>query len=140
MSQARGLYKRLLRELSRHAKEAATIQNAQDAKRIEALQKYRLMQEKKSGGKPDPVSLISTSSPKNRRDLPLQQAEALRTQFQTGTEYDLVFGEEVLQYLIHQRTYKELLRRYNPGIDVDSEENMRKTAHRVGLQLPQDSM
>lgn len=45
-------------------------------------------------------------------------------------------AEQFLAYLRAQRTYVQLLERYNPSLDMDEEERVRLTARRVGMDLP----
>jgi len=45
-------------------------------------------------------------------------------------------AENALTFLRSQRTYKELLVRYNPLHDLTSEEHLKATANRVGLNMP----
>lgn len=45
-------------------------------------------------------------------------------------------AEQLAQYAKAQRTYTELLERYNPGMNLDEEERIRLTARRVGMELP----
>lgn len=45
--------------------------------------------------------------------------------------------KNVVHYLKNQRKYDELLTRYNPGLSGSQEENVRKSANRVGLQAPE---
>lgn len=47
-------------------------------------------------------------------------------------------AEQLIQYLKAQRTYGELLERYNPGMNMDEEERVRLTARRVGMEMPVD--
>lgn len=46
-------------------------------------------------------------------------------------------AEQLAQYARAQRTYCELLERYNPGMTMDEEEKIRLTARRVGFDLPE---
>lgn len=46
-------------------------------------------------------------------------------------------AEQLAQYAKAQRTYAELLLRYNPGMDMEEEERIRLTARRVGFDLPE---
>ncbi|CAG8182653.1 unnamed protein product [Penicillium salamii] len=46
-------------------------------------------------------------------------------------------AEQLAQYARAQRTYCELLERYNPGMSMDEEEKIRLTARRVGFDLPE---
>ena len=43
---------------------------------------------------------------------------------------------QLARYARAQRTYAQLLERYNPGIAMDEEERIRLTARRVGWELP----
>jgi ATP synthase assembly factor FMC1, mitochondrial len=59
-------------------------------------------------------------------------------------------GDDVLLFLRSQRTYKvwrsyksvdlrkTLLERYNPSVGVEQDEKVRRTARRVGLELPEE--
>ncbi|KAI0389060.1 hypothetical protein F5Y17DRAFT_156549 [Xylariaceae sp. FL0594] len=47
-------------------------------------------------------------------------------------------ADQLLQYLKAQRQYATLLERYNPGMNMDTEERVRLSARRVGLELPKD--
>lgn len=49
-------------------------------------------------------------------------------------------AEQFLNYLRAQRTYVQLIERYNPSIDMDEEERVRLTARRVGMDLPPEFM
>lgn len=46
-------------------------------------------------------------------------------------------ADQLAQYARAQRTYCELLERYNPGMSMDEEEKIRLTAKRVGFELPE---
>lgn len=39
-------------------------------------------------------------------------------------------------FLRSQRVYSELVERYNPGLTMEQNENVRRTANRVGLGVP----
>lgn len=45
-------------------------------------------------------------------------------------------AEQFVQYLKAQRVYGELLKRYNPGMDMEQEERVRLSARRVGMNMP----
>lgn len=45
-------------------------------------------------------------------------------------------ADQLAQYARAQRSYVELVERYNPGMTLDEEERIRLTARRVGLDLP----
>ncbi|KAL4075913.1 hypothetical protein J3A83DRAFT_4157304 [Scleroderma citrinum] len=48
-------------------------------------------------------------------------------------EHDM---ENILTFMKSQREYKTLLERYNPLVDLTSEERIEATARRVGLNMP----
>ncbi|KAI5963522.1 uncharacterized protein KGF55_002402 [Candida pseudojiufengensis] len=54
-----------------------------------------------------------------------------------NNSYELNNLNNVLIYLKNQREYFELLIRYNPGLIFDQQENVQKSANRVGLDVPQ---
>lgn len=44
----------------------------------------------------------------------------------------------IIKFLNSQRTYNELIERYNPGLrGVDQQDHVRQTANRVGLSIPE---
>lgn len=45
-------------------------------------------------------------------------------------------AEQFVGYLRAQRMYGILLRRYNPGMNMDEEERVRLSARRVGMEMP----
>lgn len=50
-------------------------------------------------------------------------------------------AEQLAIYLRHQRMYATLLERYNPGLAHDpmsAQENVRLTARRVGMDMPEE--
>lgn len=46
--------------------------------------------------------------------------------------------QNVVTFLQAQRTYNELIQRYNPSLTMTQEDNVRKTANMVGLSVPHD--
>ncbi|KAJ5308794.1 hypothetical protein PENANT_c013G03316 [Penicillium antarcticum] len=66
-------------------------------------------------------SVLPFSTPKTPEEITLRVQEA----------------EQLAQYARAQRSYCELLERYNPGMSMDEEEKIRLTARRVGFDLPQ---
>jgi len=51
--------------------------------------------------------------------------------------YRLFHMKNITTFLASQREYQELLERYNPGLSMEQQENITKSANRVGLQVPQ---
>ncbi|KAI5968765.1 hypothetical protein CANMA_002201 [Candida margitis] len=54
-----------------------------------------------------------------------------------NTNYELNNLNNVATYLRNQREYFDLLVRYNPGLLMDQQENVSKSANRVGLDVPE---
>lgn len=55
----------------------------------------------------------------------------------TPTPYQINNLNNIVTFLNSQRVYIELLERYNPGLTMSQEDNVRKTANRVGLSVPE---
>lgn len=53
-----------------------------------------------------------------------------------GSSQDVANLQNVLTFLKNQREYNELIERYNPGLRMSQEDNVRKSANRVGLTVP----
>ncbi|KAJ5758103.1 uncharacterized protein N7511_006797 [Penicillium nucicola] len=66
------------------------------------------------------TSALPFSTPKTPEEIAIRVQEA----------------EQLAQYARAQRSYCELLERYNPGMSMDEEEKIRLTARRVGFDLP----
>ena len=49
----------------------------------------------------------------------------------------LEFLNNMATFLRLQREYTDLLERYNPGLTMDQEDKVRRTAAKVGLQVPE---
>ena len=62
----------------------------------------------------------------------------LRESFESSNNATSSQGQEILLYLRSQRTYQTLLEYYNPSLGEDQTDRIRRTARRVGLELPQD--
>ncbi|KAJ6102029.1 hypothetical protein N7486_004456 [Penicillium sp. IBT 16267x] len=78
-----------------------------------------------------PASATSTESGSSSPPVPFSlptSAEEATLRFQEA--------EQLAKYARAQRTYVELLERYNPGMGMDEEERVRLTARRVGLDVP----
>ena len=52
-------------------------------------------------------------------------------------KYKLNNMANVVTFLNSQRVYTELLERYNPGLTMKQDDNVRRTANRVGLSVPE---
>lgn len=63
--------------------------------------------------------------------------ELIKEPKSTPTPYQLNNLNNIVTFLNSQRVYTELLERYNPGLTMTQEDNVRKTANKVGLSVPQ---
>lgn len=129
MSKSLNLYRSLYRELSKQYVAAMTIHVNGDNQRNEAKAKYEAIQKK--------------TAPKPFEKLPVPRtthydSSALREYFTNGTgdAAQIQHAEDMLLFLENQRGYKELLARYNPGVDMADQERVRLSARRVGLEVP----
>ncbi|KAF4124334.1 Complex 1 protein (LYR family) [Geosmithia morbida] len=47
-------------------------------------------------------------------------------------------AHQLATYLRSQRSYVNLIERYNPGINMEDEDRIRLTARRVGMDMPEE--
>lgn len=123
----RSLYRSLLRELPRHNHHLQQ-QSTQPAQQQQ--------QEKvRRGGR-----LLSNPTPLQKRiRTHFSPSETSTTTIEGNNkrERKIQLAQQILTYTRAQRTYVELLERYNPGwTDVDQQERVRLTARRVGMDMP----
>ncbi|KAK6463822.1 hypothetical protein DFJ63DRAFT_138175 [Scheffersomyces coipomensis] len=52
-------------------------------------------------------------------------------------KYKLNHLSNISNFLSSQRVYNELLERYNPGLTMNQEDKVKRTANHVGLQVPE---
>ncbi|KAH0612290.1 uncharacterized protein H6S33_010342 [Morchella sextelata] len=63
----------------------------------------------------------------------------LRDSFRaSGQGVDTVEAAELVRYLRAQRMYATLLERYNPSLRRETEDRVRLSARRVGLEMPRE--
>lgn len=75
----------------------------------------------------------AVSSGKKNRDVNFHLRSVVEKCRKTEGIQDL---ENALVFLRSQREHKVLLHRYNPSFDYTSEERIKATANRVGLDMP----
>lgn len=108
-SQARSLYRRLLRELP-----ARSLAN------------------------PSPLQSHIRADFSSHTPLP-STPQSLSHQLSTKPpSLRLQEAEQYIQYLKQQRVYATLIERYNPGMNMSEEDRVQKTARRVGMDLPDE--
>lgn len=54
------------------------------------------------------------------------------------SKMNLAHMSNITLFLRSQREYTELVERYNPGLGMEQEDRVKRTANRVGLQLPEN--
>ncbi len=119
MSTKPTLYKQLYKELTKQLSIANKLHNASDLKRSQALLKYRGLESS------------PTTTPKFSKSFK-NDLEILK-KFENLEESHV---NEIYQFLKQQRIYQTLLERYNPGTDFNQQDHVKRTANRVGLQIP----
>ncbi|KAF9226498.1 hypothetical protein BS17DRAFT_748277 [Gyrodon lividus] len=78
-----------------------------------------------------------SSRPRKNKEI----SASFRTLFERNCQFDesQVLRhdvENIVTFMRSQRKYKTLLERYNPLVDLTSEEHIEATARRVGLNMP----
>ncbi|KAF7719960.1 Uncharacterized protein PECH_005818 [Penicillium ucsense] len=128
-SQARTLYRALLREIPRptlstpsplhHRLRTLFRSEPQTPSTLAAPTPSHKSPSSSSIASSTPAQPFSTPSSADERALRFQEAE------------------QFARYAKAQRVYVELLERYNPGMNLEEEERIRLTARRVGFDLPE---
>lgn len=140
----RTLYKNLQHELLSISKKSNLLHHSKEVEREKALLTYKKLQ------------LIKARQPTKDIDEKLKQLETqeppaptvdnellrlLISESEDGgshmEKYHLENLDNIATFLRSQWKYSELLERYNPGLSMDQEENVRKTANMVGLLVPE---
>lgn len=141
MSLAKTAYESLHRQLLINTKAAVKKQNAQDVKKRIALLTYQRINALKDQQNSKAVEIDAqlaqlkkqTEDPESKVDPKLLEA------FQTNeSAHSIEHINDIANFLSYHRTYNELIERYNPGLSMTQEDKIRKTAHKVGFELPPD--
>lgn len=130
------LYKELQKELLHTHKKAYAARWKKDLEKTKAkltYDKLQLFRNKQSTAEVD-RKLKELGS--GKIDYPALKTEKVRELI--DSEDDLHNLQNVVTYLKNQREYTELLERYNPGLTMSQEDNVRKTANKVGLSVPEN--
>ncbi|ODQ81661.1 hypothetical protein BABINDRAFT_159923 [Babjeviella inositovora NRRL Y-12698] len=144
MSTYKTLFRQLHNELSIICAKSGKHQAEQTLKKQTALWQYKKLNLIKLGMSIKEVEEKLLQSKMDSKIIvpahPEADTHALlgRTPEQEATEYrDLQHIANITTFLQSQRVYQELLERYNPGMNMEQSDKVRKTAHRVGLELPE---
>lgn len=141
----RTLYKNLQHELLAISKKTNLLHHAKEVEREKALLTYNKLQLIKSRQPTSKIDeqlkkLESKEAPEASIDselLRLLVNESLIAEHPHMEKYELQNLDTIATFLRAQRNYSELLERYNPGLSMDQDENVRKTANMVGLLVPE---
>ncbi|QPG74550.1 hypothetical protein FOA43_001881 [Brettanomyces nanus] len=131
----------LIKELQEFSMASFRRRSKDVAKKENALLIYKRMQFKKAGEQLTPEQDKQlVKSVKARFGAQAPKSDTALLQFLN--QNDLAPGykrhlDDITLFLKSQRVYMELLERYNPGISMAQKDKVEKTAHRVGLQVPE---
>lgn len=110
-------------------------------KKQDALVQYKRMQYMNAGkklSKEEDEQLIEEVKTKFFSKMPKLNVELLSHLDKTELHpVEVEHVENITTFLDSQREYIELLERYNPGISMKQTDKVRKTARRVGLEVPE---
>ncbi|QWU86891.1 hypothetical protein CA3LBN_001109 [Candidozyma haemuli] len=126
------LVKQLNQELKLAQRKVAACQESlkyEKRKARLAYEKFRLITERKPF---DNIELeLANLAPGKTTSVPFDNTRAKQL---LRSSNDINNLKNVVHHLRSSRVYDELLERYNPGISMSQEDNVKKTANMVGLQ------
>lgn len=137
-------YKNLQKQLLVNIKASTKKQNAGELKKKISLLKYQRTNALR-GHQPEKIVDIDSElkelekkvqDPEVEVDEKILKGLEITKNLESKRNIDHV--NDVANYLSYQRTYQELIERYNPGLRASQDDIIRKTAHRVGFELPQE--
>lgn len=149
-------YRTLVRALVRSDRTARIAQKAAERKQQLALLTYRRMNIAREQAKKDldpatrmkllkdmsllnkRVEILKQKVPENDKKLLfVQDTSFLRDQIlSVQDDRHIQHLEDIAAFIDNQREYDELIERYNPGIRMSQEERVKRTANKVGFQMP----
>lgn len=132
----KSVYKQILKELRIIQRQSHKVHEEANIKRLKTLLEYRKLELLKHNKPINDIQAqidgLSTTEPKYKF-VPI--FKELFKEFDDDSRIKSQNLDNVYKFLNSQRTYDELLKRYNPGINAS--ENIEKSANRVGLKVPQ---
>ncbi|RLV83573.1 hypothetical protein JA9_004751 [Meyerozyma sp. JA9] len=135
------LYRALRRELGVINRKSHEVHSAKELERVKArlqYQKIQLIRAKKPIAEIENEinsKLAAASRPPQVKTDVIRALIADTPAFLPRVQLQNL--KNVGVFLKSQRTYNELIERYNPGLTMSQEDNVSKTANRVGLQVPE---
>lgn len=136
----RTLYKKLITSIEESSKSAHLAHNKDLLKKQDALVHYRRMQYMQAGKTlttEDDSKLVEEVKKQFANEIPKVDISMV-----AHLDKDSLHPVEVEHinnlslFLDSQREYVALLERYNPGISMKQTDKVKKTARRVGLEVP----
>lgn len=137
----KALFKKMYGALEQNVASSHQTHLKEILKKQDALIHYKRMQYMNAGKKlsdEDDAKLVEEVKTKFASKMPKLDVELLA--HLDREELHPVEAEHVgniTTFLDSQREYIELLERYNPGISMKQTDKVRKTARRVGLEVPE---
>lgn len=128
------LFKELHAEVLHAHKKVHTFRWQKDLDTNKARLTYEKLQLIKARQATDKVQAKIDHLEAGKIDIPALEDKKVESLVDSTTDVHNL--SNVVTYLKNQRTYNELLERYNPGLTMSQEDNVRKTANRVGLSVP----
>ncbi|CAR27620.1 hypothetical protein ZYGR_0N01020 [Zygosaccharomyces rouxii] len=149
-------YKSLIKAFVRADRTARIAQRAAERKQQLALLTYRRMNIAREQAKKDidpstrmklikdmatlnkRVEILKQKAPENDKKLLfVQDTSFLRDQILSAQDdRHIQHLEDIAAFVDNQREYDELIERYNPGARMSQEEKVKRTANKVGFQMP----
>lgn len=129
------LYKELQKELVAAHRKSHSARWKKDLEKNKARLVYEKLQLIKARRPTTDVEAKIKTLEKGKIEYPPLETSTVRKL--VDSENDIHNLQNVITYLKNQRVYNELLERYNPGLTMSQEDNVRKTANMVGLAVPE---
>lgn len=149
-------YRDLIRALVRSDRTARIAQKAAEKKQQLALLTYRRMNIAREQAQKDldsatkmrllkdmsvlnkRVQILKQKAPENDKKLLFVQDISFPRELilNAQNDRDIQHLQDVAAFIHNQREYDELIERYNPGIRMSQEEKVKRTAGKVGFQIP----
>lgn len=139
-------YKNIIKELRIIAQKTHQLHEHNQLEKQKTILEYKKLQLIKAGKSIDAInneinSLAITSKPSDKFEQLFKKLHQEASDKDIINSHQAVINDNnfhnIYTFLNSQRTYQELLERYNPGINFDQTENVSKSAERVGLRVPQ---
>lgn len=133
-------FKLFVKELEQFGSASMKRRSTDTAKKEKALLLYKRMQFKKAGKKLTPrqdEELVKSVKARFSAQAPKPNVDMLSYLDSSTNSVDRHHTVDIALFLRSQRVYEELLERYNPGISMKQTDKVRKTARRVGLEVPE---